>query len=145
MTHGTWKVDEVVSQTLEAGVSYTMMVTIKGASVSLVLNGQFIRSRAYNAALADGRTGVLVAAGSASFGSYRVRTDGYDPEAVSVAVAAPAPAEPVEPPADDPLPDPPPSEPEPTDPPPPAPEPEPVPEPEPAPDPWVPPGRAKKN
>ncbi|MCA1784304.1 MAG: DUF1080 domain-containing protein, partial [Intrasporangiaceae bacterium] len=82
---GVRTVDEVVAWTLTAGESYAMLVTIKGASVSLVLNGAFVRSRAYNAALADGRFGLIVEQGTAGFDSYRVRTDS---EAVAVLTVA---------------------------------------------------------
>lgn len=70
-------VDETVRCTLTAGVTYNLVLTIKGASVSAQLNGAFIRSRSYNAALADGTFGLYVAAGSAKFDSFRARTDGY--------------------------------------------------------------------
>ncbi len=72
---GARVVDETIARSLVAGTLYTMLLTIKGASVSLALNGTFIRSRAYNAALADGGFGLLVGAGSAGVESVRVRTD----------------------------------------------------------------------
>lgn len=137
VTDGGWVIDQVVAQNLEAGQAYTMLVTIKGASVSLVLNGTFVRSRAYHSALADGRVGVTVASGTAEYESFRLRTDGYDaPVVESGEPTDPPSSDPTEPPPSDPT-DPPPTEP--TDPPPPEPEPEPEP------DPWVPPGRAKKT
>jgi hypothetical protein len=139
---GRTVVDESVSRALTAGVMYTLLVTIKGASVSLMVNGAFVLSRSYNAALADGRFGLLVAAGTAKFDALRVRTDGYTPPAsstVSAPVPAPAPAPapaPVPAPAPAPAPVPAPS---------PAPEPAPVPAPVPAPTPApTPPGRGKK-
>jgi hypothetical protein len=123
---GRTVVDETVSRALTAGVMYTLLVTIKGASVSLMVNGAFVRSRAYNAALADGRFGLLVATGTAKFDAIRVRTDGYIPPAAStVSESVPVPA-PVPVPV-------------------PAPEPAPVPAPAPAPTPApAPPGRGKK-
>ena len=121
VTGGAWVVDEVVARTLVAGQAYTMLVTIKGASVSLTLNGTFIRSRAYNAALADGAVGLLVRSGSASYDSVRIRTDGWSPPVEALALPtepapapAPAPAEPA--PTEPAPPEPAPTEPAPTEP-----------------------------
>ena len=86
---GQTVVDASIARALTVGLVYTMLVTIKGASVSLVLNGAFILSRAYNAALADGRFGLVVAAGTGSFRSLGVRTDGYSPPAITTTLAAP--------------------------------------------------------
>ncbi|HEX5857107.1 MAG TPA: hypothetical protein VFY91_03265, partial [Microbacterium sp.] len=136
-------VDETVSWALTAGVTYTMLVTIKGASVSLMLNGAFVRSRAYNAALADGRFGLLVTAGSAKFDTLRVRTDGYTPPAAPSIAASPALTEPAPAPAPNPEPAPAPAPaPEPAPAPAPVPAPAPTPAPEPAPAPTK-PGRGK--
>src|SRR5690606_1785566 len=74
MRDGQLVIDQRVSRALTAGTAHTMLVTLKGASVSVMLNGFFVASRAYNAALADGRFGLLVTAGSASFDALRVRT-----------------------------------------------------------------------
>ncbi|WP_353083073.1 calcium-binding protein [Tessaracoccus lapidicaptus] len=134
VTRGSWSIDQTVSQVLVAGADYTMVVTIKGASVSLELNGSFVRSMAYSAALADGRVGLVVGSATASYDSVRIRTDGWTaPEGT---VTEPVPTDPV--PADpvpaDPVPtDPLPTDPDPTDPVPTDPEPtDPVPtEPEP--------------
>lgn len=161
VTGGARVVDEVVAWALVAGASYSMLVTIKGASVSLVVNGAFVRSRAYYAALADGRFGLLVLEGSAGFERLRVRTDSADAAVDSSALALatePVPAPPPEEPAPvepepapvEPEPEPAPTDPEP-EPAPVEPEPEPAPE-EPAPAPSepdpelvLPPGEAKKK
>jgi Ca2+-binding RTX toxin-like protein len=87
---GRSTVDQTVAKALTAGMKYTLMVTVKGASVSLQINGAFVLSRAYNTALADGRFGLIVPAGSAKFDSLRVRTDGYVPPAgVATATTVP--------------------------------------------------------
>jgi Ca2+-binding RTX toxin-like protein len=127
---GRTVVDETVSRALTAGVMYTLLVTIKGASVSLTVNGAFVRSRAYNTALADGRFGLFVAAGTAKFDAIRVRTDGYTPPAASTVSVLASVIEPA--PAPTPAPEPAPA---------PVPVPAPVPAPAPAPEP---PGRGKK-
>ncbi|AQX15768.1 hypothetical protein BCR15_08365 [Tessaracoccus lapidicaptus] len=107
---------------LVAGADYTMVVTIKGASVSLELNGSFVRSMAYSAALADGRVGLVVGSATASYDSVRIRTDGWTaPEGT---VTEPVPTDPV--PADPVPTDPLPTDPDPTDPVPTDPEPEPT-------------------
>ncbi len=85
-------IDDRVARTITAGVAYTLQVTIKGASVSLTVNGAFVLSRAYNAALADGRFGLLVPAGSARFESLRIRTDGYSPPPATITSLAAPPA-----------------------------------------------------
>ncbi|NMM32681.1 MAG: hypothetical protein HHJ13_01515 [Phycicoccus sp.] len=85
-------VDDTVAWTLRAGASYTMLVTVKGASVSLVVNGAFVRSRAYNAALADGRFGLIVEKGAAQAASLRIRTDSAGAAVISPAVVAAQPA-----------------------------------------------------
>ena len=69
-------IDQTVRITLSAGALHTLQLTLKGASISLLLNGAFIASRSYNAALADGRFGLLVVAGTALFDRLRIRTDG---------------------------------------------------------------------
>lgn len=134
VTRGSWSIDQTVSQVLVAGADYTMVVTIKGASVSLELNGSFVRSMAYSAALADGRVGLVVGSASASYDSVRIRTDGWTAPEGTVTEPVPTDPDPTDPVPSDPLPtdpdptDPVPTDPEPTDPVPTEPEPtEPVP------------------
>jgi hypothetical protein len=87
---GVSVVDQSVTKDLAVG-SHTLLVTIKGASISLVIDGVFVASRAYNAALADGRFGLYADAGTARFDSLRVRTDGItSPIAAPLAAAQPA-------------------------------------------------------
>ena len=150
VSEGSRVADLTVPWALNAATAYTLLVTIKGASVSLVLNGAFVRSMAYNSALADGYLGLIVGAGSASADSFRVRTDSANAalrvvastaaatsgitatsEPVPVPVSEPVPA-PVPAPTPEPAPDP---DPDPAPIPAPAPAPEPAPEPAPAPSP----------
>ena len=51
------------------------MVTLKGASASVTLNGTFMVSTGYNAGVVDGRFGLMSRGGDATFTSLRVRTD----------------------------------------------------------------------
>src|SRR5690606_1566339 len=85
VNHGARAIDEVVAWSLAAGATYSLLVTIKGASVSVVINGAFVRSRAYNAALAAGRFGLIVEQGAAAVSRMRVRTDSQ-----AASVVAPA-------------------------------------------------------
>ena len=79
---GNLLVDSVVARALSAATTYTLMLTLKGASASLLLDGSFITSFGFNAGVGDGRFGLLVRSGSATFTSLRIRTD--DPAMSSV-------------------------------------------------------------
>ena len=137
---GTLVNDLVIPWTLAAGAWYTMLVTIKGASVSLVLNGAFIRSMAYNSALADGDFGVVALAGTVVVDTLRVRTDGYSPpSAVAPAATATATAPAPTPAPTEPAPAPTEPAPAPTEPPPAPSDPAPAPAPSP-----TPPGKGRK-
>jgi hypothetical protein len=70
-----WTVDASVAFTLSAGTAYTLEVVLKGASVSLSVNGAFGLSFGYNAGVSDGALGLLGRAAPALFTSMRVRTD----------------------------------------------------------------------
>lgn len=70
-------VDAAVAWALVPGTAYTVVVTLKGASVSVTVNGALALSRAYNSALADGRFGLYVRGGRLRADDYRVRTDGF--------------------------------------------------------------------
>ncbi len=69
-----WVVDASVAKALTAGTAYSMMVTLKGASVSVMLDGFFMVSYGYNAGVGDGRFG-LMTRDQGTFRSLRVRTD----------------------------------------------------------------------
>ncbi len=89
---GGWVVDAALGQALTAGAAYTLMVTLKGASASVTLNGMFMVSFGFNAGVGDGRFGLLSQTGTATFTSVRVRTD-------DLAMAEVAPPPPPPPPA----------------------------------------------
>ena len=55
-TAAGWFVDAVASRALNATTDYTLGVTVRGASVSVTLNGQATIGFVYNAVAADGRS-----------------------------------------------------------------------------------------
>jgi hypothetical protein len=70
-----WVIDAVTSRTIDAGVDYTLQVTLKGTTASVMLDGQTVLGYAYNGVAVDGRFGLLTRAGRSSFDSFRLRTD----------------------------------------------------------------------
>ena len=87
-----WVEDAVVSTTIDAGVDYSLGVTLKGATVSANLsaagNGglQAIVSHVFNAATVDGNFGLLAMNGSTAFDDVIVRTN--DPAFITSEPAA---------------------------------------------------------
>ncbi len=84
---GGFVADLVVPWVIVAGQSYVLQVTIKGASISIVVDGSFVRSMAYNSALADGAFGVATLAGVISVDELTLRTDGLARPAPGVSSA----------------------------------------------------------
>ncbi len=70
---GVWTVDNGGGAVV-AGTNYHISLSLLGASISVVVNGQTLFSHGYNAALADGRFG-LVTDGTGSFDNVRVQTN----------------------------------------------------------------------
>jgi hypothetical protein len=60
---------------IEAGQDYTLGVALKGTTISPTLNGQVLVGHIFNASVVDGRFGLLVADGSATFDDVEVKTD----------------------------------------------------------------------
>jgi hypothetical protein len=83
-----WLVDSSVARTLVAGQDYTLKLTMKGASVSITLDGALVASWGFNSAVVDGVFGVLTRNGASSFDSFRIRTN--DPAFQPEHAAAPA-------------------------------------------------------
>jgi hypothetical protein len=84
-----WAVDTFVTRTLTG--STTIKLTIKGASVNVVVNGQTLFGYGYNSALVDGRFGVLTD-GTATFDDVRVRSnasnfDDFNPTAPRLSIS----------------------------------------------------------
>src|SRR5262249_23257749 len=72
--HG-WVTDASSHIAVAPGVDFTLGVTLKGTTANVTLNGQQALSFVYNGVTVDGRFGVLSAYGSASFDSFRMKTD----------------------------------------------------------------------
>ncbi len=69
-----WVVDASVSRTLGGG-DLTLTATLKGSTVSVLINGQAALSYVFNSVVTDGSFGLLARNGSASFDALTVRTD----------------------------------------------------------------------
>lgn len=67
--------DIVVARTLSATTDDTIVLTVKGTTVSVTLNGQFIAGFAFNGIGVDGDFGLAVWAGTGSFDSIRIRSN----------------------------------------------------------------------
>ncbi len=72
---GAWVVDHAIARTLVAGQDYDLQLILRGAAVSVSINGAFVVSWGFNAALVDGLFGVIARGGSASFDVVQVRTN----------------------------------------------------------------------
>ena len=72
---GGWVVDAVVPWVLVSGRAYSLVLTLKGASASLQVDGLFAVSTGYNAGVVDGLVGMLARGSTGTFSSARLRTD----------------------------------------------------------------------
>jgi hypothetical protein len=72
---GNWVVDAYVSKALAPNTDYSVVITIKGTSVSVSVGGSFAVSFGFNAPVADGTLGVLTRSGTTSIDSYRMKTN----------------------------------------------------------------------
>jgi hypothetical protein len=72
-----WATDAVVSKVIDAGVDYTLGLTLKGTTASVTLNGATVTSFAFYAVTVDGTFGLLSTTGQASFDDVRARTDDW--------------------------------------------------------------------
>ncbi|MEO5610974.1 MAG: Calx-beta domain-containing protein, partial [Ornithinibacter sp.] len=70
-----WVVDAVVPWALVAGAAHTLVLTLKGASASIQVDGSFVLSWGYNAGVVDGRFGLYTRGSVATFSSLRMRSD----------------------------------------------------------------------
>ena len=68
-------VDQAITKTLALNTDYVLLVSLKGASVAVTLNGTYITTWGYNGAVVDGRTGVFTQNGTVSFDAVRFRTN----------------------------------------------------------------------
>jgi len=72
---GGFTIDLAVARTLVANSLYTLQVIVKGMTLSVVVNGSFVASFAFNGVLVDGAFGLAVWSGTGTFDSFRLRTD----------------------------------------------------------------------
>ncbi|MFZ1880264.1 MAG: Calx-beta domain-containing protein [Gaiellaceae bacterium] len=72
---GNWVVDVSFAATLVAGTDYTLEVVLKDTVATVSLNGSVLGSWMFNAAVADGKTGLVSRGGTTSVDQYEFRTD----------------------------------------------------------------------
>ena len=89
-TSAGWVIDRSVSFVLTDGIDHTLKLTLKGASVNVVVDGQTLFGYGYNSALVDGGFGTLTT-GTGIFDNVRVRTndsnfDEYQPTAAQISI-----------------------------------------------------------
>jgi len=70
-----WFIDATATTVINAGVDYTLQVTLKGTTASVLLNGSTVLGYAYNGVTVDGKFGVLTRGGRSSFDTFTLRTD----------------------------------------------------------------------
>ncbi len=70
-----WVVETSIAKALLANVDYQLTLTLKGASVAVMLNGSYVTTWGYNAAVVDGRFGLIARGAQASFDNTRIRTN----------------------------------------------------------------------
>ena len=74
-----WTVDASIvaplTLPLALNTDYVLQVTLFGTSVAVTLNGNYVTTWAYNAPVPDGKTGLFTRNGTASFDSFRLRTN----------------------------------------------------------------------
>jgi Ca2+-binding RTX toxin-like protein len=86
-----WVIESSIARTLVAGQDYDLQLILRGASISVVLNGAFVISWGFNSAVVDGLFGLIARDGSASFDTVQVRTND---EAFGVSTPPPPPTTP---------------------------------------------------
>ncbi|MES2992163.1 MAG: OmpA family protein [Pseudomonadota bacterium] len=90
-TSGGWFVDAAVTNSsLNPTADFTLGVVVRGASVSVTLNGQAAVGFVFNAVGVDGRFGLFSRAAGASFDSVTVKTNDPAVPATQLAAAASA-------------------------------------------------------
>ena len=90
---GGWVLDASASRVIDAGVNYTLGVTLKGTTVSLTLNGQALLGYVFNAATVDANFGLMAAGAQTTwFDDVTVKTNdpAFIPAPVQSLVAAQA-------------------------------------------------------
>lgn len=89
---GGWTYDTVAWPLIQAGLDYTLGISLTGLTVSVTLNGYMVAGYTFNGLVVDGAFGVFTADGTSSFDTVTVKTN--DPAFLdsdpSLAVAEPA-------------------------------------------------------
>ena len=70
-----WKIDASLDKVLNAGQDYELEVTLKGTTVSIVLDGQTVLGHVFNGLVVDGNYGLYVRDGAGSFDDVTVVTN----------------------------------------------------------------------
>jgi Ca2+-binding RTX toxin-like protein len=70
-----WAIDAVAEQPIDPAADYELGISLKGASVSVSLDGRVVVGHVFNAVVVDGAFGLLSGGGASSFDSVEVRTD----------------------------------------------------------------------
>ena len=73
--NGGWVVEHQIARTLLATQDYDIQLILRGAAISVSLNGAFLVSWGFNAAVVDGRFGLVARGGPASFDMIQVRSN----------------------------------------------------------------------
>lgn len=72
---GGWQIDASVVRNLNGSMDYDLEITLKGTTISVVLNGQTVLGHAFNAPLVDGAAGLLAGPAGASYDSLTVQSN----------------------------------------------------------------------
>jgi Ca2+-binding RTX toxin-like protein len=89
-TPAGWTIDQTAGLLLDPAIAHHLKINIKGASVTVVVDGQTLFTYGYNSPLVDGEFGLLTT-GSSTFDDVRVKTndpgfDEYDPDGSLVSI-----------------------------------------------------------
>ena len=72
---GGLKIDALASRVIEEGQDYELQVTLKGTTVSVVLDGQTLLGHSFNGLVVDGLSGLYTESGASSFVEVTVMTN----------------------------------------------------------------------
>ena len=81
---GGWVVDASAAFAIDAAQSHALEITLKGTTVSLVVDGNTILGHAFNAPVVDGDIGLIAHGGAATFDNVLLETNDpayFDPDA----------------------------------------------------------------